>query len=158
MSFGAKRAPAVVLPLLALVLDRLAKWYAFAALPPERGAVLLPGLKYEYFLNPGLAFSISGPVVAVTVSLLAFMVFAYVAWREHQAGRTLAARTVWSLCLIAFGGLSNIYDRIFSGGVIDYLIFARSAWNIADIMILAGIALLVLKRRPKGGQSAEHDK
>jgi len=150
-----KRAPAVVLPIAFLALDRLAKWYAFAALPPGRGAVLVWGVKYEYFHNPGLAFSLFSPTVATVASALAFAALSVFALRHRLAGRPLLTRDLWSFCLIAAGGASNVYDRLASSGVTDYIIFARSAWNIADIMILAGIALMIFVRAPKGGSRTD---
>jgi lipoprotein signal peptidase len=154
MDARAKRALAVVFPIALLALDRLAKWYAFAALPPGRGAVLVTGLKYEYFQNTGLAFSLFSPAVATVVSAAAYLALAILAWRHRSSQKTFANRDLWSFLLIALGGASNIFDRLFLGGVTDYLIFARSAWNIADIMILAGIALM-LRRAPKGGNRVD---
>jgi len=153
-----KRALAVVLPIALLALDRLAKWYAFAALPPGRGAVLVSGLSYEYFYNPGLAFSLFSPIVATIASALAFMSLAAFALRRRLAGKPLRTRDLCSFMLIAAGGASNVYDRIIGGGVTDYIIFARSAWNIADIMIIAGIALMIFERAPKGGYRTEEKK
>lgn len=144
----AKRGLAIAIPVLLLVLDRLAKWYAQAALPPGRGAVLVPGLHYEFFRNGGLAFSVFSPTVATVAACAAYLALAAFALRHKLLGRPFAARELWSFALIATGGASNVFDRLFMGGVTDYLIFARSAWNIADIMILAGIALML--RVPKG--------
>ena len=155
MDTRAKRTPAVVLPIALLALDRLAKWHAFAALPPGRGAVLVWGVKYEYFHNPGLALSLFTPAVATVASALAFACLAVFALRHRLAGKPLASRDLWSFMLIALGGASNVYDRLAVGGVTDYIIFARSAWNIADIMILAGIALMVFARAPKGGSRTD---
>jgi len=150
-----KRALAVVLPIALLALDRLAKWHAFAALPPGRGAVLVWGVKYEYFHNPGLAFSLFSPVVATIASALALAALSVFALRHRLAGRPLLTRDLWSFMLIAAGGASNVYDRLLRGGVTDYIIFARSAWNIADIMILAGIVLMIFGRAPKGGSRTD---
>lgn len=145
------RLLAVALPLALLALDRLAKWYAFAALPPGRGAVLVSGLTYEYFFNPGLLFSLSSSVLATIASTLAFIILALVALRRRLPGQLLLVRDLWTFCLIAMGGASNLFDRLMTGGVTDYIIFARSAWNIADIMILAGVALMFI-RDSKGGK------
>ncbi len=113
---------------------------------------MVSGLRFEYFLNPGLLFSLSSSAAATTISALAYILLALAAVRRHMIrGVPLLARDLWAFMLIALGGASNLYDRIFSGGVTDYIIFARSAWNIADIMILAGLALM-LKRHPTGGE------
>lgn len=150
MNTRAKRTLAVVLPLALFALDRLAKWYAFAALPPTRGAVLVSGLNYEYFHNTGLAFSLFSPAVATAAAALALAALTAFAARRRLAGHALSVRETWSFWLIALAGVSNVYDRLATRGVTDYLIFARSAWNLADIMILAGIALMFV-RAPKGG-------
>jgi lipoprotein signal peptidase len=152
MNTQVKRASAVVLPLALLALDRLAKWYAFAALSNHGGVVLVSGVKYEYFFNAGLAFSLFSPAVATAASALALTALAIFALRHRLAGQPLGTRSLWAFCLIALGGISNVYDRILNRGVTDYIIFARSAWNIADIMILAGIALIVWGG-PKGGKT-----
>jgi lipoprotein signal peptidase len=143
MNGWVKRAPAIVFPLVLLALDRLAKWYAFTAPTSGRGAVLVWGIKYEYFRNPGLAFSLFSPIIATIASALAFVALAVFALRHRLVGRPLLTRDLWSFMLIALGGASNVYDRLANGGVADYIIFARSAWNIADIMILVGIALML---------------
>jgi lipoprotein signal peptidase len=154
MNTRAKRTLAVVFPIALLALDRLAKWYALTALSHGRGAVLLSGLSYEYFFNPKLAFSLFTPSVALVVSTLAYLALAIFALRHRFSGKPLATRELLSFVLIALGGASNVYDRLTAGGVTDYIIFARSAWNIADIMILAGIALMLMGE-PKGGISAD---
>jgi len=145
-----ERGLAFAVPLLLLGLDRIAKWYALAALPPGGGAVLVFGLRYETFTNSGLVFSLFPPTIAALVACAAYVGLAVFALRHKLSGQPLAVRELWSFLLIAAGGASNVYDRLFAGGVTDYLIFARSAWNIADIMILAGIALML--RVPKGGK------
>lgn len=148
---GMKRLPVTAVPLALLALDRLAKWYASATLPPGGGVVLFNGLTYEYFQNTGLAFSLFNPAVALVASVLALAGFAIYVYAETKRCQLLPARKIAAYGLILLGGTSNTYDRIFSGGVVDYILFARSAWNIADLMILAGIALLIFKREPKGG-------
>jgi lipoprotein signal peptidase len=149
----ARRGLAIAVPVILLAVDRLAKWYAQAALPTGRGAVLVPGLHYEFFRNDGLAFSVFSPTVATVAACAAYLALAVFALRHKFLGRTLAARELWSFALIAAGGASNVFDRLYMGGVTDYLIFARSAWNIADIMILAGIALML--RVPKGDKRSD---
>lgn len=152
MNIKTKRAFIFVVPLAFFVLDRLAKWYALAALPEGRGVVLLSWLKYEFFQNQGLAFSLFSPLMATVVSACAYIALGAYALRHKLSGKPFSNRELFSFVLIALGGASNIYDRLALGGVTDYIIFARSAWNIADIMILAGIALM-LKREATGDKS-----
>lgn len=53
-------------------------------------------------------------------------------------------KTSWALILC--GALSNILDRIFYGGVIDYihLSFWPASYNLADLEIITGIILVVI--------------
>ncbi len=51
--------------------------------------------------------------------------------------------------LVCAGAVSNLYDRVFYGGVIDFLCFQFGSWqfpifNGADIMIVCGIGLILL--------------
>ena len=49
-------------------------------------------------------------------------------------------------CLIVTGLVSNIFDRIFYGGVVDYFsIFFIPKFNLADILIITGSLILVYK-------------
>ncbi len=152
-----KRWLAVLFPLVAVALDRILKWHSFAALPPE-GAVLFTGMEYKMFLNTGLVFSLSNNLVAIVFWMIAAIALACWLAAKIRRDRSWIGKPA-NLCavlLIALGGASNLADRIFAHGVIDYfLLFSRSAINLADIMILAGILLLVTKSGPEGGQTAK---
>ena len=69
----------------------------------------------------------------------------------------MAARFKWSrlaaagLLLFVAGGISNLVDRIAMGSVIDFLNVGigpirTGIFNVADVAILAGIALLLFER------------
>lgn len=153
MTVRGKFVLAVAAPVILIAVDRLAKWYALVALSSGTSVVLFPGLDYGFFTNTGLVFSSFGPAVATIASAAAFAALAILALRQRaRLNDKITPSALWPFLLIALGGGSNIYDRVRHGGVIDYILFARSAWNIADIMILAGL-VLVLAHRPKGGKS-----
>jgi lipoprotein signal peptidase len=150
-----KRILAVSCALVAVIFDRLLKWHSFAALPGE-GAILMPGFEYKYFLNSGLTFSLFNNPIAIIASLVAaFALVFWLVWKlRREPSWILSPINLAGVLLVILGGASNLFDRFYFRGVIDYLLFfSRSAWNIADIMILAGILLLVLKRDSKGGLS-----
>jgi signal peptidase II len=66
----------------------------------------------------------------------------------------LEVTRVVALCVIAGGGLSNLIDRLLQDGrVTDFLNLGIGAlrtgiFNVADMMILGGAAVLVVARRP----------
>ncbi len=117
---------------------------------------MFPGFDYKYFLNTGLTFSLFNNPLAITASLVAAV--ALTVWLVYKIKREpnwfALPTNMIGVLLVALGGASNLFDRFYFHGVIDYLLFfSRSAWNIADIMILAGILFLILKRDSKGGFS-----
>jgi signal peptidase II len=68
----------------------------------------------------------------------------------------LAARLKWSrlatigLLLFLGGGFSNLIDRVAMGSVIDFMnlgigSFRTGIFNVADVAIMAGIAILIVE-------------
>jgi len=49
------------------------------------------------------------------------------------------------LTLTIFGAISNLLDRIFYQNTVDYLQVYISVFNIADILIVTGIGIYLLK-------------
>jgi len=50
---------------------------------------------------------------------------------------------VLGLGLIILGGLSNVYDRLIYGYVIDWLQSPISVFNLADVMIVIGLGMIL---------------
>lgn len=120
--------------------DRITKYIAQAHLP-EEGYLFFGGfIGARPHLNEKLLAHISIPEFAlltvVNLVLLAAFYALIVSWRSRRMDRVAAL-----LCIIA-GGLSNIFDRIAYGAVIDFLVFGYTpVFNIADVMIVLGIFL-----------------
>lgn len=85
----------------------------------------------DVLLNPGIAFGWGREVNLVWLVL--GLVLVWLVKRKYSDYR--AAN--W----IAAGGLSNQIDRLCRGGVVDYLSlsFLPTKFNLADLMVLAGI-------------------
>lgn len=134
--------------LLAVLADRLSK-AAVAGLAPG-GGVLLPGvLNLRPVENRGAAFSmLSGQSAALAV-LTAALIAGLVAWLAARPDAPGLLRG--GLWLIVGGGLGNLYDRLTSGGVPDFLEFAFvrfPVFNAADVCICLGAALAVIGAAP----------
>ena len=134
-------------------------------IPPHDGVVVIPGiLRLDLVLNPGAVFGIGAEqrtffvvftLVAVTICLVIFI-------------RWMSARSTMAhigIALVLAGAVGNLWDRVFYGRVRDFLhLFPDSrlpfgwgwpgnppnpewfpwVFNIADVMLLAGMGLLLL--------------
>jgi signal peptidase II len=132
--------------------DRVTKHIAaqmLAGLPTQ--SYLADTLRLGYAENVGgflsLGADLPAPVRAIiftsaTGVLLVLLIAA--AWRGGwDRWRSLA------LALFIAGGLSNWLDRLVSGSVVDFLNvgiggFRTGVFNVADMAIMAGVALLVV--------------
>ena len=126
-----------------LLIDQYLKY--LIRLRPAPRYLIDPWLGFEYYTNPGIAFSLPFPnlfLVIITPLILLWLV--KLLTTERRASRTLA------ILLIAAGALSNFIDRLVFGVTIDYLRVLTGVINLADIMIAVGIVLLYVYRDPNG--------
>ena len=130
--------------LLVALADRLTKVLVARLCP--RGGALIPGIiNLRPVENRGIAFSmLSGQGLALAL-FTAALIAGLVAWLvSHPDAPGLLRTGLW---LIAGGGLGNLYDRLTTGGVSDFieLAFVRFAvFNVADICICVGAGLVLL--------------
>jgi len=134
-----------------IVLDRLTKWLVTRNIPLDGEVPLIPGLfRLTHLENTGAAFSLfaDAPSTLVTRMLITFSVTAVVVisimlWRNGA----VINLTTTSLALICGGALGNLWDRVGTGRVVDFLDFyiGSSHWppfNVADSAIVVGALLL----------------
>src|SRR6185436_7531075 len=133
--------------------DRVTKHLAMTNLAgmPEQ-SFLADTIRLDYHENPG-GFLSTGATWRPEIRVAVFQ-FANGAFLLGTL--ILAARSQWSrlatlgLLLFLAGGISNLIDRIVMGRVIDFLNvgvgpFRTGIFNVADVAIMAGIALLLLE-------------
>jgi signal peptidase II len=93
--------------------------------------------------NTGMAFGFnSGNTknIVLTIFVLA-VVFSFI---KNQIER-IDAKTTWALSLLLAGALSNLIDRFFRGGILDFIrIYNFPIFNLADIFIVVGVILLIV--------------
>ncbi len=134
-----------VLPVALIVADQALKWYSRHSLPSQ-GVLLIPGLlRFEPFQNPGIAFGIPVPDLLLTLGTLALALgFGFLAWKRRDVGALF----------VAAGGLSNACDRILFGVTFDYLrVGPWSMVNLADAMIVAGLAIFLFRPKIRPSQT-----
>ena len=140
----------VVIGFLLLGLDQWSKQWAITHLEGAGTVPALPGLFNFDFLpngNDGAAWGmLSGKqtllIAATAVMLLAIIIY-MVAKRKKMANMAFL-----SLILVVSGGVGNLIDRVAQGYVVDFIRFAFwnrfPTFNVADIAITVGVALLVI--------------
>ena len=133
---------------LVLILDRLSKRWALVSLSggPDAGRALVPGLLgLRLTRNTGVAFSaLRGGGVAL-IALTALLIAALLIWYLRKPGAGAWFRVGASLA--AAGGLGNLYDRVVSGSVIDFIepLFVRfPIFNLADAAVVCGALCLIV--------------
>lgn len=100
-------------------------------------------LAIERHHNYGVAFNVPIPL-AVVIPLTIFIIVGLVLWVRRQQYNISLRLAVSAIIL---GAISNLFDRIWYGYTVDYARLLNSIINIADVLVLAGIFLLVWRRK-----------
>ncbi|MGE4428533.1 MAG: signal peptidase II [Solirubrobacteraceae bacterium] len=124
-----------------LVVDQLTKRLVVASLERGQRENFLPLLDLVHVRNDGVAFSSFAGKPWIVGILVAAALVALTVWFLRNRSLPLA----WLAAgMLAGGALGNVLDRITEGAVIDFLKPPNwPAFNIADISIIVGMALLV---------------
>lgn len=137
---------------IVLVLDRIAKWAVASNIPLRDSVVVIPGFFHlTHVQNTGAAFGLFADSSAqwkvgalVSFSVVALVIVSALLWKHSHSIST----TTIGLSLILGGATGNLWDRMVSGHVVDFLDFYVGsyhwpAFNVADSAIVIGAILLV---------------
>ncbi len=137
---------------MVLMLDRIAKWAVASNLALHDSVPVIPGFfRLTHVQNTGAAFGLFAESPAqwkvgalVSFSMLALVVVSALLWKHSHSFST----TTIGLSLILGGAMGNLWDRMFTGHVVDFLDFYVGsyhwpAFNVADSAIVIGAILLV---------------
>ena len=143
----------LLLALAVVVADQWSKWLVEEHLPHLTSWVVLPGfLDLTHVRNTGVAFGLFaargnlwGTLALTALGLGAMAIIGLYFHRTPSNERLLLG----SLALILGGALGNLIDRLFSGGVTDFIDFYYRSYhfhtfNLADSAITIGISLMAL--------------
>lgn len=101
--------------------------------------------KYIYliFANSGSLLGISfGNQGLIIFSIFAFVFFILFVTKQYDF---FDKYLNIGFSLILGGGISNLFDRIFRGYVVDYISLKTSAFNFADVLIIIGAVLMLIR-------------
>jgi signal peptidase II len=133
--------------------DRLTKVLIETTIALNDARVMIPGFFHiVHVKNQGIAFglfadspSAAKTFVLVFVSALALAGVGLLLWTTHPS----VGRLSTGLALIMGGAMGNLFDRVQTGSVVDFLLFFIGtyhwpAFNLADSAIVVGGGLLLL--------------
>lgn len=143
-----------LLALLIVLLDRWTKRLVAAHIAMYTHIQIIPGFfRITHTENTGAAFSLFADspshwktVLLIGFSFIAMVIVSVLLWKQSHA----LTMTGIALAFILGGAVGNLWDRVASGRVVDFLLFyvKQYQWpvfNLADSAIVVGAALLVIE-------------
>lgn len=143
---------ASIMFVLVLVSDQITKFYVAANVPLANSASdstpIIKGLfDLTYVQNNGGAWGLLGGYTWILLALTLLIMILCIALLIKSGLKNKVL--FWSVMLILSGGIGNMIDRIFRGGVVvDFIQFSFwptfPVFNIADIAVCIGAGLLII--------------
>jgi signal peptidase II len=143
-----------LISLCVIALDRVTKWTISRRLSMHDGIQVIPGFfRIIHTENPGAAFGIFADSpsqwklgMLIGFSIIALVIVSGLLWKNSH---TMTSTGV-GLALILGGAVGNLWDRLVSHQVVDFLLFYVGphqwpAFNVADSAIVVGAVLLVIE-------------
>lgn len=138
----------LIFTVIVILLDRITKSWALA-LTQELivNQFLSFGLTFNRGINWGLFNSSNAMQFWIINSLIATVIIAMAIYTWYC---TKLHISILPNVLILAGAVSNYYDRLMHGGVIDFIVISAGEWswpafNIADAAIVTGVILLLFQ-------------
>lgn len=139
----------IIIIILGLIADRVSKILAVSKLKSGFEFVIIKNFfSFSYLENRGAAWGILGGkrifLIIVTITVIILMVY-YIIKKKPESKLMRI-----SFSLIISGALGNLFDRVFKGYVVDFILFHYKdvyyfpTFNAADTMVVIGTALLIL--------------
>jgi signal peptidase II len=154
MSSNRARIVHFLIALFIVLIDRWSKRAVAARIALYAHIQIIPGFfRLTHTENTGAAFSLFADspshwktAMLISFSLIAMVIVSVLLWKQEHALTT----TGIALSLILGGAAGNLWDRVMSGRVVDFLLFyiKQYQWpvfNLADSSIVVGACLLVME-------------
>jgi signal peptidase II len=143
-----------LIALFVLLLDRATKWVIAKNIALHGNIQVVPNFfRITHVENRGAAFGLFADspsqwkiYMLVLFSVVALVIVSALLWRNSHTMSTTGV----GLSLILGGALGNLWDRLVSGKVVDFLLFYVGqyqwpAFNVADSAIVIGAGLLIFE-------------
>ncbi|MCW1891922.1 MAG: signal peptidase II [Candidatus Uhrbacteria bacterium] len=132
-----------------ILADRYTKHLAITQLDPSQTIDVIPGfIDILLHRNYGAMANVPVPIfIIASVTIIVIAALSHALWKSFRQEHLVHAMAY--TCIIS-GALSNLYDRLHYGYVIDWLLLlGRSVVNIADIAITIGIVIYLFSQARK---------
>ena len=130
----------VIIVTILIVVDQISKILVTSLVKDFAGNDFF---RLEVTRNTGMALGFNEGNVR-NIFLTIFVLAIVINFIKNQLER-IDKRTTVALSLILGGGISNLIDRFFRGGILDFIkIYKFPIFNIADICVVVGWILLVI--------------
>jgi signal peptidase II len=153
-AFNFMRKYHFLIAVLVIALDRVTKWAIAKNLSMHDSIQVIPGFfRIIHTENRGAAFGLFADSpsewkvgLLILFSLIALLIVSAMLWRNSHS----LTSTGIGLSLILGGAIGNLWDRVVSRHVVDFLLFYVGqyqwpAFNVADSAIVVGAGLLVFE-------------
>ena len=147
------RVKSLALAVGVLGLDRVTKLMVERYVSFSAVYRIIPGLfDIVHWENRGMAFGVFNDsdsqwrtLLLIALSIAATIWVSVMLWRAKR----LDALLCWAFALVLAGAAGNLFDRVVSGRVTDFLLFYIGdhqwpAFNVADSAIVIGCGLLIV--------------
>lgn len=137
-----------------VMLDEYFKFISLIRLPDEGSLIGSKFLAFAIHKNIGIAFDIPFKLeFVVLISVILVFILLEIAYKNFSKNPDIA----FSSLIIVLGACGNLFDRIYYGFTVDYIIFfGQSAINLSDIIIVLGVVLLLLSSRKPNHRLTTH--
>lgn len=129
----------VIIVTILIVVDQISKVLVTNLVVPSGNDYF----KLEVSKNTGMAFGFNeGNISNIFITI--FVLAIVINFIKNQMER-IDNKTTIALALILGGGISNLIDRFFRGGILDFIkIYKFPVFNFADVCVVVGWILLIL--------------
>jgi signal peptidase II len=161
-----RRRQSFALAVGVIALDRVTKWLVESYVSSTADYKIIPGLfDIVHWENRGVAFGIFNDsesqwrtLALIGLSVAAVIWVSAMLWRAKRLDGLLC----WAFALVLGGAAGNLFDRVVSGRVTDFLLFyiGEHQWpsfNVADSAMVIGCGLLIVDQF-RGDRSKAHGK
>jgi len=136
--------------LLFFIFDRVTKYWALLSLK-DHDINIYSSLNFHLSWNRGISWGVFGNSSSLGFSLLtAFIALVIILFVIYTVDSFRYGNSVFFEVIVLSGAISNFFDRIYYGAVIDFIDINVLGWhwptfNVADACIVVGIVGVILK-------------